>query len=708
MHQKKAQEVQNLVENRDEKRFENSFKACSSAVLSSQIKKIIPSKVYENRKSSIAAGLEKVNVALEQKNSKIIEYLSKEKSILEPEAYNVLVPETVEEAVDPNIIKILPVPLPEKKIFKDTLTLPPSKVPWKERFMQGIKYNYSDISYHFKVWNDSLKEIEGYFGAGTVSYFVFLRWLLLMNCFMLVLIIFFIVLPCTLLTPFVYSLPPNFTLPINDTKPLYEVFEKKQTFSLALVTNHSKMSEKDIVKYCHRKYFKEIKEAKTKSFFDNLQNLLQGTGWMEPTIMFLGNYPIASVSGGFVYNVPLAFVFVYIAIYLFCFIILMAYSSFGVYEAIMSQEYSAPRFANEVFSAWDYCIQGSKNAEIHRRSFTNNIRTTLSEIVYKKKAEARSQSVWIKLYCIRFLVNLSVIALISGSYYMIFTLVHLQLREENYPYQPGIKTLMLQYMPVLSVTAIRTASPLFFSFVTQFEKFHARTTVNLSLARSAFIGLSSVVVLVASFQHQIFCQPVDICGKGKSHCHAPMCWETYVGQELYKLNVSEFLVSLFFFFLNVGRNYITKKFDNRFTRWIGSAQFVLPQEILALIYLQTITWLGVLYSPLLPLMLILKFIVLFYTKKATVMKYSSPATTIYKASRFNSVYIFILMITFLIVVTIQFYTCRNFLIHYNWRRCSILKVSVNRLTQELILLAKDRQFLLQKISHLVEEGEEDL
>nr|XP_042909715.1 transmembrane channel-like protein 7 isoform X4 [Parasteatoda tepidariorum] len=704
MHQKKAQEVQNLVENRDEKRFENSFKACSSAVLSSQIKKIIPSKVYENRKSSIAAGLEKVNVALEQKNSKIIEYLSKEKSILEPEAYNVLVPETVEEAVDPNIIKILPVPLPEKKIFKDTLTLPPSKVPWKERFMQGIKYNYSDISYHFKVWNDSLKEIEGYFGAGTVSYFVFLRWLLLMNCFMLVLIIFFIVLPCTLLTPFVYSLPPNFTLPINDTKPLYE-------------------------------------------------------GWMEPTIMFLGNYPIASVSGGFVYNVPLAFVFVYIAIYLFCFIILMAYSSFGVYEAIMSQEYSAPRFANEVFSAWDYCIQGSKNAEIHRRSFTNNIRTTLSEIVYKKKAEARSQSVWIKLYCIRFLVNLSVIALISGSYYMIFTLVHLQLREENYPYQPGIKTLMLQYMPVLSVTAIRTASPLFFSFVTQFEKFHARTTVNLSLARSAFIGLSSVVVLVASFQHQIFCQPVDICGKGKSHCHAPMCWETYVGQELYKLNVSEFLVSLFFFFLNVGRNYITKKFDNRFTRWIGSAQFVLPQEILALIYLQTITWLGVLYSPLLPLMLILKFIVLFYTKKATVMKYSSPATTIYKASRFNSVYIFILMITFLIVVTIQFYTCRKitpsygcspfryydsmsavlteqleklphflqslrffltgwffvpayillcFLIHYNWRRCSILKVSVNRLTQELILLAKDRQFLLQKISHLVEEGEEDL
>ncbi|XP_042909723.1 transmembrane channel-like protein 7 isoform X4 [Parasteatoda tepidariorum] len=615
MHQKKAQEVQNLVENRDEKRFENSFKACSSAVLSSQIKKIIPSKVYENRKSSIAAGLEKVNVALEQKNSKIIEYLSKEKSILEPEAYNVLVPETVEEAVDPNIIKILPVPLPEKKIFKDTLTLPPSKVPWKER------------------------------------------------------------------------------------------------------------------------------------------------GWMEPTIMFLGNYPIASVSGGFVYNVPLAFVFVYIAIYLFCFIILMAYSSFGVYEAIMSQEYSAPRFANEVFSAWDYCIQGSKNAEIHRRSFTNNIRTTLSEIVYKKKAEARSQSVWIKLYCIRFLVNLSVIALISGSYYMIFTLVHLQLREENYPYQPGIKTLMLQYMPVLSVTAIRTASPLFFSFVTQFEKFHARTTVNLSLARSAFIGLSSVVVLVASFQHQIFCQPVDICGKGKSHCHAPMCWETYVGQELYKLNVSEFLVSLFFFFLNVGRNYITKKFDNRFTRWIGSAQFVLPQEILALIYLQTITWLGVLYSPLLPLMLILKFIVLFYTKKATVMKYSSPATTIYKASRFNSVYIFILMITFLIVVTIQFYTCRKitpsygcspfryydsmsavlteqleklphflqslrffltgwffvpayillcFLIHYNWRRCSILKVSVNRLTQELILLAKDRQFLLQKISHLVEEGEEDL
>ena len=35
--------------------------------------------------------------------------------------------------------------------------------------------------YGYELWNGHLKEVEGHFGTAVVSYFIFLRWLFLMN-----------------------------------------------------------------------------------------------------------------------------------------------------------------------------------------------------------------------------------------------------------------------------------------------------------------------------------------------------------------------------------------------------------------------------------------------------------------------------------------------------------------------------------------------
>lgn len=48
---------------------------------------------------------------------------------------------------------------------------------------------------------------------------------------------------------------------------------------------------------------------------------------------------------------------------------------------------------------------------------------------------------------------------------------------------------------------------------------------------------------------------------------------------------------------------------------MGRQEFLVPPNVLALVYSQTVVWTGALFSPLLPLINTIKFILFFYCKK---------------------------------------------------------------------------------------------
>lgn len=83
----------------------------------------------------------------------------------------------------------------------------------------------------------------------------------------------------------------------------------------------------------------------------------------------------------------------------------------------------------------------------------------------------------------------------------------------------------------------------------------------------------------------------------------PMCWETYVGQQLYKLTLLDLVVMIAFTFLvNLPRKCIGHKVlrGGRIGSAIGDIEFVIPKHVLDIVYGQTLCWLGMFYSPLLP------------------------------------------------------------------------------------------------------------
>lgn len=57
-----------------------------------------------------------------------------------------------------------------------------------------------NMSYAFEPWHSNIKSIQGQFGSGVASYFIFLRWLVYLNFSNLVLVVFFLLVPQLLYT----------------------------------------------------------------------------------------------------------------------------------------------------------------------------------------------------------------------------------------------------------------------------------------------------------------------------------------------------------------------------------------------------------------------------------------------------------------------------------------------------------------------------
>lgn len=159
-----------------------------------------------------------------------------------------------------------------------------------------------------------------------------------------------------------------------------------------------------------------------------------------------------------------------------------------------------------------------------------------------------------------------------------------------------------------------------------------------------------------------------------SQCSACLaqCWETRVGQEMYKLTVFDFITvvavmilvefprrlvfgirgsalplhyewdlcwfmlpvlillwrkevreSLFFTFLwlllaslfALLYRMLVDHCPCKLAQFVGRQEFVVPQNVLGLVYGQTVVWTGALFCPLLPAINTIKFIIIFYCRK---------------------------------------------------------------------------------------------
>ncbi|XP_067672154.1 transmembrane channel-like protein 7 isoform X1 [Haliotis asinina] len=529
-------------------------------------------------------------------------------------------------------IRALPCNMMTKVMLREKLFAGPVRglstwESWKyqvSRSWKKFRIQSRELMYSIELWGSSFRGIEGHQGTGVLSYFVFLRWMFGLNMLLFLLLFGFITVP-TILQP---SIDYNSTS--TDT-----------TVNLSY--------------YCTQHYTLNISTYATELILD----FIQGTGYMEKTYLFYGFYSGtqfltgSGVTSSYEYNVPLAYFLVAVLCLLVSLFLMAKYTASGFRDAIMDERENGNSYSNKVFATWDYSLSDGKTARIKHNSILYDIASDLAEERFEKERAEKLKDGCKRfmLYTVRFLVNIFVLACLATGGYLIF---YVTTWSSSYAAANTSATgsaayvlLIVQYLPSIMITALNAAIPIIFNIVVKAEQYTQDFVVKITLIRTVFLRLASLAVLVVSLYTDIICGPKDACLTNQAPCTVFRCWETYVGQQMYKLVIMNFLVTVVKVFLvELPRKIVVTRCKAKLFQVIGPPEFQIPQNVLDLVYTQTVCWLGFFFAPLLPAMIVIHLFVVFYAKLLSALLACEPSQRPYRASRSNSFFMIVLLLAF--------------------------------------------------------------
>ncbi|XP_075212385.1 transmembrane channel-like protein 7 [Lycorma delicatula] len=529
------------------------------------------------------------------------------------------------------LIKAMPICMTQKKEMKaklqsaDTFRLQGLKqFKWQRRKMwENVKIRWKETYMKLELWRHSLKEIEGNFGTGVVTFFLFVKWLMFLNLIITVLIVLFIVLPT--------------------------VFMLKENYDV--VTCFPSSNSDNITTECCSEIYSTNRTMTQASLFD----FVQGTGWMESTFLFYGIYPHFPLrSDVLYYNLPLA----YISVALFCFLISLAAilksATHGFKERLIESEGQFYYYCNLVFGGWDFCIQNECSAAIKHKALYHEIKGSLEGERREEEKRNRSREERLKLFMIRTIINCSVVfVLVFAGLLIFFTYTFSIEALKNKKPLSQHDALLLEFAPSICIVGLNLILPSIFKYLVSYEQYSPIFVVRITLFRTVLLRLSSLGVLMASFYVTVKCQihSSGECDSSDNSCENPLCWEVYIGKQMYKLLILDTASNILItFLLNFPRMLIAKHINCKLARLIGRQEFELTKHVLDVVYTQTLCWLGSFYAPLLPAITTVVFFIIFHVKKFACLVNSNPSSTIYRASRSNSMFMSVLLISFSVAV----------------------------------------------------------
>nr|NP_001162347.1 transmembrane channel-like protein 4 [Papio anubis]ABX52173.1 transmembrane channel-like 4 (predicted) [Papio anubis] len=466
----------------------------------------------------------------------------------------------------------------------------------KEKTKEGLQ--------SLQPWSWTLKRIGGQFGGGTESYFSLLRFLLLLN------VLASVLMACmTLLPTWLGGAPPG-PPGSNTSSPCGSYNPHPQ----GLVT-----------------------------FATQLFNLLSGEGYLEWSPLFYGFYPPRP-------RLAVTYLCWAFAVGLICLLLILHRSVSGLKQTLLAESGDLTSYSHRVFSAWNFGLCGDVHVRLRQRIILYELQVELEETVVRRQAAVRTLGQEARVWLVRVLLNLLVIALLGGAFYGIYwaTETTVKLQETPLVQQLPLLKLVVNYLPSIFIAVVNFVLPPVFKLIAPLEGYTRSRQIVFILLRTVFLRLASLVVLLFSLWKQITCggdsEAKDCKTCGYNYKELP-CWETVLGQEMYKLLLFDLLTALAVALLiQFPRKLLCGLCPGALGRLVGTQEFQVPDEVLGLIYAQTVVWVGSFFCPLLPLLNTVKFLLLFYLKKLTLFSTCSPAARTFRASTANFFFPLVLLL----------------------------------------------------------------
>ncbi|KAL6437004.1 hypothetical protein ACFW04_004966 [Cataglyphis niger] len=529
-------------------------------------------------------------------------------------------------------IKAMPVCMSQKIQLKNQLQSATKlrlqgfeQLKWQRRkAWQQFRIRMKETWSKMELWNDSLKMIGGNFGMGIVAYFLFIKWLMYLNLFLFAIIFLLIVLPMFLLErPDEICSFNNNTASIACCSELYRNTTDKNDFSNFV---RGSLNEYSMIFY----------------------------GWYTHTIY-------ESVDANFYYNSPLSYICAIISVFIVSLVAIVRSAAKGFKERVVESEGQFYQYCNLIFGGWDYCIHNGKSAAVKHKALYNEMKAFLEAERMEEERQNRTREEKTKLFFIRLFINLLVLTILSACgafiYFVIdFSFSHLAQCRCHWIYlaqdyeMSDIVRLFFELLPYVCIVGLNVVIPFLFRYLVALENYSPSYVIRVTLFRTVFLRLASLVVLLTSLYRLVADKiPENECANSANK--QPLCWESFVGQQFFKLHTTDLIIQFFMtFFVNFPRSLIARHTENKILRFVGEQEFDLPKHVLDIIYSQTICWLGCFFAPLLLMNAIFGMLILFYLKRFTCLVNCTPSSKIYRASRSNSLFMFILLVSFILAM----------------------------------------------------------
>ncbi|KAM7008992.1 transmembrane channel-like protein 6b [Tautogolabrus adspersus] len=498
------------------------------------------------------------------------------------------------------MLRAMPLSVSEKSelrtraLKKEKPTLSGSKIPCCSRLKYYIIiavrqswYSWLSFLHSLQLWQVALKRVSGRFGSGVLSYFLFLQTLLFFNLFL------FLVTGAFMVLPQAVHPPPSSA--------------GKNSFSgLELLTGGGYFS--DSVMY-YGYYCNYI-----------LRNSCQDDVGVKNFSVF-NETRQDCISKQHSYNMPLAYFFtIGVAFFITC--IILVYSMSKSFGQSFRVDKSHSILAIKVFCSWDFKVIKKTSVKLMSENICTQLKELLAEVTHKHVIITMCQKLRrLTVHGLAWSICIaSTISCVLGIYFF-----------SDYMHQdPLLKEASLLALPVV-VSLINLFLPGLFVLAAWMEDYECPSVrTYVAIGRNLMLKVSVLGVLCYHWLGRVASDPEGI---------GLQCWESFVGQELYRFLLMDFIFTL----LNtLFGEFLWRLFSEKVLKRRRKPVFDIARNVLDLIYGQTLAWLGVLFTPLLPAVQILKLFLLFYIKKSSVMMNCQAPRKPYRVSQMHTIFITLL------------------------------------------------------------------
>lgn len=548
-------------------------------------------------------------------------------------------PKTEAEVFDAlDSLREQPWPLHQRRETKKRLKakLANAEVKWYSTrpVAEAVRKGGNSLSKIFQtsyIWRDVLKRIEGNFGSSVFAFFNFLRAMIQLNLLLGLVMLGGVVIPSVLLagdSDLQYwgwmAEDDNMTDHDPCTDFSLEYNEKFENCSLTY-TNYLKKIVKD-----HKWRVTEL-----------VQDFLQGTGFLEWTILFAGRYPASA--GDSSYLVSLAYLLSTLVAYFISFVFVLYFvAKFFRQLPARVRDKSTTTFSSIIFTGWDYTVREAAAANTVHICITGEVKAAFDDLQFLQIKSSRTKRDYVKLILTRAFINILVVALIIGGWVGIYFLVDASQRNINGKSTQKQK-FVWEYAPTVAVEVFNFLYPLFFTFVVPYEQYRGHTELLVTLFRCVFVRLTSLIVLMLT-KLIVISQESRTCNRTDPY----ICWETHLGQQIYSILILGAIVQFgMTFVVNVARKALGR-INNSLLKRFSEIDFFVPAHVLDVVYLQSICWMSIIHAPILAIVCSFYLCLLFGFKLFTVTYTCVPATRVFRASRSSAMFMTILCLAFLL------------------------------------------------------------